>query len=59
MEISRYLREEGLKIEGKLQLIIHAFARALELIPRQLADNAGFDSTDILNRLRQKHAQSA
>ncbi len=33
-----------------------AYAKALELIPRQLADNAGFDATDILNRLRQKHA---
>ena len=25
------------------------------MIPRQLADNAGFDSTDILNLLRVKH----
>ncbi|CAM9853399.1 unnamed protein product [Phaeothamnion confervicola] len=32
-----------------------AVARALEIIPRQLADNAGFDATDLLNRLRQKH----
>ena len=33
-----------------------AFARALEIIPRQICDNAGLDSTDILNRLRQRHA---
>ncbi len=33
-----------------------AFARALEIIPRQLCDNAGFDATDVLNKLRQKHA---
>jgi T-complex protein 1 subunit eta len=33
-----------------------AFARALEVIPRQLCDNAGFDATDVLNKLRQKHA---
>ena len=26
------------------------------MIPRQLSDNAGFDATDILNKLRQKHA---
>ena len=30
---------------------------ALEVIPRQLCDNAGFDATNILNKLRQKHAQ--
>ncbi|RRT37171.1 hypothetical protein B296_00046947 [Ensete ventricosum] len=28
----------------------------LQVIPRQLCDNAGFDSTDVLNKLRQKHA---
>jgi len=56
MEISRILREYSRTVEGKQQLIIAAYAKALELIPRQLAENAGFDSTDILNRLRQKHA---
>jgi T-complex protein 1 subunit eta len=30
--------------------------QALEVIPRQLCDNAGFDATDILNKLRHKHA---
>ena len=29
----------------------------MEVIPRQLCDNAGFDATNILNKLRQKHAQ--
>jgi len=56
MELSRYLREYSRTIEGKQQLIIAAFAKALEVIPRQIADNAGFDATDILNKLRQKHA---
>jgi len=56
MELSRVLRDYSRTIEGKQQLVIAAFARAFELIPRQLADNAGFDSTDILNRLRQKHS---
>ena len=28
-----------------------------QVIPRQLCDNAGFDATNILNKLRQKHAQ--
>lgn len=31
--------------------------KALEIIPRQLCENAGFDATNILNKLRQKHAK--
>ena len=57
MALSRYLKEYAKTIGGKLQVGITAFARALEVIPRQLCDNAGFDATDILNKLRQKHAQ--
>eukprot|EP00004_Rigifila_ramosa_P021227 TRINITY_DN5604_c0_g1_i1.p1 TRINITY_DN5604_c0_g1~~TRINITY_DN5604_c0_g1_i1.p1 ORF type:complete len:573 (+),score=154.88 TRINITY_DN5604_c0_g1_i1:25-1719(+) len=56
MELSRHLREHSRTIHGKQQLLINAFAKALEVIPRQLCDNAGFDSTDVLNKLRQKHA---
>nr|CAG4645443.1 EOG090X03U0 [Lynceus sp. MCZ IZ 141354] len=57
MELSKYLRDESRTIAGKEQLMMAAIARALEVIPRQLSDNAGFDSTNILNKLRQKHAQ--
>ena len=56
MELSAFLRKHALSIPGKLQLIIAAFAKALEIIPRQICDNAGLDSTDILNKLRMKHA---
>jgi len=59
MELSRFLRAHSRTIKGKQQLIINAYAKALEVIPRQISDNAGFDSTDILNQLRQKHAQGA
>lgn len=56
MEISAYLHNYAdEKIPHKQQSIIKAFAKALEVIPRQLCDNAGFDSTDILNRLRVEH----
>lgn len=56
MEISAYLHSYAdEKIPHKQQSIIKAFAKALEVIPRQLCDNAGFDSTDILNRLRVEH----
>lgn len=56
MELSRYLRQHARTIAGKSQLFINSYAKALEVIPRQLCDNAGFDATDVLNKLRQKHA---
>lgn len=57
MELSKTLRDHSRTIAGKEQLLIGAVAKALEIIPRQLCDNAGFDATNILNKLRQKHAQ--
>lgn len=59
MELSKYLRDYSRTIPGKQQLLIGAYAKALEIIPRQLCDNAGFDATNILNKLRAKHAQVA
>ena len=52
MELSRFLREHVLEIRGKHQMVVSRFAKAFEMIPRQLADNSGMDSTDILNKLR-------
>lgn len=37
--------------------MIGAFAKALEIIPRQICNNAGLDATDILNKLRMLHAK--
>ncbi|KAJ7146278.1 chaperonin Cpn60/TCP-1 family [Mycena epipterygia] len=56
MDLSAHIRKHALSIPGKQQLIMTAFAKALEIIPRQICDNAGLDSTDILNKLRMKHA---
>ena len=56
MELSKYVREQGMKISGKEQLVVVGFARALEVIPRTLAQNSALDAIDILNKLRQKHA---
>jgi T-complex protein 1 subunit eta len=55
MDLSAYLRKQALNIPGKQQLIMLAFAKALEIIPRQICDNAGLDSTDVLNKLRMRH----
>jgi len=58
MELSRFLREYAKTIKSKVQLIVSAFAKSLEIIPRQLANNAGFDATDVVNQLRAKHAKA-
>ena len=55
MELSKYVRKAGMEIKGKEQLVILGFARALEVIPRTLAQNSGFDAVTIVNQLRQKH----
>ena len=57
MELSRFLRNKTREIRGKPQMVVSCFAKALEIIPRQLAENSGMDSTDILNKLRQVHVQ--
>ena len=57
MELSRYLRHYAKTIQSKIQLVISAYAKALEVVPRQLSENAGFDPTDIVNELRAKHAK--
>jgi len=58
MELSSVLREHSRTIAGKQQLVMNSFAKALEVIPRQLSENAGLDSTDILNKLRKEHHDS-
>lgn len=58
MELSRYLRQYSRQIRDKSQIIMGAFGKAFEVIPRQLATNAGFDATDIVNELRFKHARN-
>merc|ERR1712241_668073 len=59
MEVSKYLRDFSRTIYGKEQLLISAMAKAFEVIPRQLCDNAGFDSTNVLNKLRPRHAHGS
>lgn len=56
MELSRHLRDEAKSRPGRDQLLLTAFARALEALPRQLCDNAGCDATDLLTQLRKAHA---
>ena len=34
---------------------MNMYAKALEVIPRTIADNAGLDSLDLINKLRNQH----
>lgn len=58
MELSKVLRAYSRTIQGKQQIVINAFAKALEVIPRTLSENAGLDSIDVMNKLRARHALS-
>ncbi|MBI2675975.1 MAG: TCP-1/cpn60 chaperonin family protein [Candidatus Aenigmarchaeota archaeon] len=55
MEVARELRKYAETFKGREQLAIVAFAEALEVIPRALAENAGLDPIDMLVELRAEH----
>jgi T-complex protein 1 subunit eta len=57
MELSRHLREYVKTIKGKEQIVVSGYSKALEVIPRTLSDNSGLDSTEMINKLRQKHSK--
>jgi len=54
-EISRQLRNYAVKVGGREQLAIEAYADAVEAIPLMLAENAGLDPIDIMVELRAEH----
>jgi archaeal chaperonin len=54
-EVAMRLRKFAEKFSGREQLAIRAFADALEVIPRSLAENAGIDPIDVLVGLRAAH----
>ncbi|WP_455364054.1 thermosome subunit beta, partial [[Eubacterium] cellulosolvens] len=56
-ELSKQLKDYSAKIGGREQLAIEAFADALEIIPKTLAENAGLDPIDILVSLRTAHEE--
>jgi thermosome len=57
--VARHLREYAVKVGGREQLAIEAFADAIEAIPLTLAENAGLDPIDIMVALRAKHESAA
>jgi len=56
-EAARELRKFAEGFSGREQLAINAFADALEVIPRSLAESGGLDPIDTLVALRAAHEQ--
>jgi len=55
MLMSCAIEEEARQVKGKKALAVEAFARGLRQIPIILADNAGYDSSELVTRLRAAH----
>ncbi|MFC7073966.1 thermosome subunit alpha [Halovenus rubra] len=53
--VANYVREGAAGIEGRQQLAAEAFADALDVLPRTLAENTGMDPIDALVDLRSEH----
>ncbi|MEM2120535.1 MAG: TCP-1/cpn60 chaperonin family protein, partial [Archaeoglobaceae archaeon] len=49
------LKQWAPSVGGREQLAIEAFASALEIIPRTLAENAGLDPIDVIVNLKSAH----
>jgi chaperonin GroEL (HSP60 family) len=58
VEVAKELRKYAPKVGGREQLAIEAFADAVEIIPKTLAENAGLQSIDIIVELRAAHEKA-
>jgi len=54
-EISMALRDYATTVGGREQMAIDAFANAIEVIPKTLAENAGLDPIDMMLEIRSAH----
>ena len=57
IEISSHLKEFATKTGDREQLAIEAFAEAVEIIPKTLAENSGLNAIDILSALKAEHSK--
>lgn len=55
MEVAKRLRKYATSLSGREQLAVQAFADAMEIVPRTLAENAGLDPIDMLTELKAEH----
>ncbi|MDW8044061.1 MAG: thermosome subunit beta [Nitrososphaerota archaeon] len=56
-ELALRLRDFAKTLPGKEQLAVEKFAEALEVVPMQLAENAGLDPVESVVTLRSKHKE--
>ncbi|HEC89006.1 MAG TPA: thermosome subunit, partial [Thermoplasmatales archaeon] len=54
-EIAMALRDYAPTVGGREQMAIEAFADAIEVIPKTLAENAGLDPIDMMLEIRSAH----
>lgn len=57
MEMAKSVREHAASVGGREQLAIEAFADALEVIPKTLAENAGLDILDTMVAMKAAHSK--
>ncbi len=57
-EISMALRDYAPTIGGREQMAIEAFAKAIDVVPKTLAENAGFDPIDMMLEIRSAHKKN-
>merc|ERR1712070_1111464 len=57
MEVCHRLEEKAKTIDGVASLPVRAVASALEVLARQLAQNAGVEVVRVVTDLRSRHAQ--
>jgi len=55
IELAKRLRVYARSIGGREQLAIEVYANALEIIPKTLVENAGYNPVDLIVELRSKH----
>ena len=53
--ISMTLRDYAPSVGGREQMAIEAFANAIEIVPKTLAENAGLDPIDMMLEIRSAH----
>jgi thermosome len=55
IELAMQLREYASTLKGREQLAVTKFAEAMEIVPKTLAENAGFDAIDKAIELKNRH----
>ena len=55
IELAKRLRDYANSIGGKEQLAIEIYANALEIVPKTLVENAGYNPVDLIVELRSIH----